>query len=237
MARLFSGATDNLTVADGIISGWPMTAGCWFRYSASLGNMFLMSIIDATAVNRFRLEVRGDLSDQLNFSLRDAGGDVNHLPGNATINTWHHAVMRGENATSHSCFLDGGSEAFSATSKTPTGMDTFKFSDISLEWVGDIAEGFVYNVALTDAEVAFLAARNSPLLLTSRLPNLVSHFGLLGSSLNDTMASRALTATGTTVSTHPRILQPFRPRISHISAAAPSSNLPAISNYYRRLRA
>ena len=75
---------------------------------------------------------------------------------------------------------------------------------------GSIAEPAVWNVVLTDAEVAILGAGFSPLFV--RPQNLVFYPDLIR-GLNDKVGGLTLTANGTVVSAHPPIIYPANVKV------------------------
>jgi hypothetical protein len=70
-------------------------------------------------------------------------------------------------------------------------------------WAGQLAEAAVWSVQLSDAEIASLAAGVPALLVR---PQSLTFYAPLVRSLNELRTVRTITATGATVSDHPRVL-------------------------------
>jgi hypothetical protein len=120
-----------------------------------------------------------------------------------TINTWHHAAAVEASATDHRVLIDGGSKATSATNKAPSGADRVSIgrrasSGGAQESSGKISHAAIYDVALSDADVASLAAGVNP--KRYRPGNLVALWPINGSSPEkDIVGGFNLTVTGSTV--------------------------------------
>jgi hypothetical protein len=131
-----------------------------------------------------------------------------------STSTWHHVAGVFTSSTSRAAYLDGGNKGTNSTSIVPTGP--FDETCFSGYWEGGvqynsidgyIAECAIWNAALTDAEVAALAAGYSPLLI--RPANLVFYVPLIRDADEDIVGGLSLTANGTpTVEAHPRIYYP-----------------------------
>src|ERR1700741_5384202 len=86
---------------------------------------------------------------------------------------------------SRSAYFNGGGKATNSATQTPSGINATAigaFLDTSPDryHAGMVAEAAIWNVALTDAEVAVLAAAISPLAV--RPGSLVAYWPLIGNN-------------------------------------------------------
>ena len=96
--------------------------------------------------------------------------------------TWEHAAAVGTSATDRAVFINGGNKGISTTDITPTGLDktalAVERTNILANYLdGRMADATVWDVALSDAEVAIPALGFSPLLV--RPANLVAYWPLI----------------------------------------------------------
>ena len=232
MARLFDDASSEKLIATTTpITAYPITVCCWFTADDVTIQADLLSAVDGDDVDDgFRLLFRGNLAgDPVMWRIRNHGTGEATAPFSSTgvsANPYHHAAGVSASSTDHRAFIDGGSKGTSANTVTfPVGLTDLHVGamlsqgSFSSFHSGNIAEVAIWNVALTDAEIAWLATGASPLTLTHRIGNLVFYHDLIRDLLRPGIGA-ALTATGTTVSSHPRIIYPAPTRTIHVPAAA-----------------
>ena len=209
----------------------------------STGTGTAIGIVDKDVTNhRFLLLVgRGGGSDSVSAFVDAGGGTSTEAVGGAlTVGTPHHIGASFESATSRYSFLDGTKSSQDTGNVTPTGMDRTSIgrsgdSTPSAYFDGLVSEVGIWDVTLTDAEFAWLAKGASPLTLVHRLDNLVNYQDLIR-SINRPGIGATLTATGTVVAAHPRVLYPaplLVPPISAAAAAGADVRQHIISAYYR----
>ena len=140
-----------------------------------------------------------------------------------TANTWHHACAVAASDASRSVYIDGGSKATTTTSISVSGeyrisIGRFSDSSPSVYFSGKIAEAAIWNIALSDAEVALLAKAVSPLMV--RPEALIFYTPIIGkySPEIDLIGGLSLTVTGATAAPHPRIIYPPRPQVPMVAA-------------------
>ncbi len=223
MARLFDDAAEEyLTVASAVVTAAPLTMACWFNTNDLAVNQHLVTITLATGWHFFSLMAgAGSLSDHVAAYAGDAGSSWAETTSAFSVNTWHHACAVFSAANARAAYLDGGGKGTDSTSITPAGLDTTTIGVARLNskgyayTSGMVAGPAIWNVALTDAEVAMLALGVSPLLV--RPANLVSHWDLIR-GIQDRVGGYHLTASGTTVANHCPKVRPwwFRPLIPHL---------------------
>lgn len=203
-----------------------------------------------TGTNLIKLIWCGD-KDVTNYylSLVAAGGSpvsaVTHNYGTATTGTaststnvvagqWFHACGVWNSVSSRIAYLNGGGKventatvgALANHDRTGIGAELDSSPNYS---VGSIAECAIWTVALTDAEIALLAARVSPLMV--RPASLLRYWRCAGRSWQSAggsswqqclVSGKGLQETNTpTVTDHPAISQPTGLRVWVPPAAAP----------------
>src|SRR3990167_3100989 len=172
MARAFAAASSQyLQIDTGILTAYPLTMACWFKANNTTANFSLMWLGDKDVSNSWHALEANAGGDVVIGQSRFGGGPVEALTTtNYTANTWHHACAVFISSTDRAAFLDGGGKGTNATDVTPTGIDRFaigRFADTTPDKYMDglIAECAIWDVALTDQEVANLALGNVPAYL------------------------------------------------------------------------
>lgn len=162
-------------------------------------------------------------------NAKEAGGTVRRaqLTSSLSANTWY-AIGGFYDGTNAGVVLNGTTEATTAcaalsTAANPTpsalaaAVGTSDFDD------GTIAEVAAWNLttAMTQAEWTALAAGVSPLLI--RPQSLILYWPLI----NDAVAAvgSRITATDTTVATHPRMYYPASPQISYVDDVGSAADI------------
>ncbi len=225
MARLFDNALSQyLEIDQAIVADYPFTLACWFNVDSAASGQTLMAITDKDVgdqIHTFFLS-----SDQtVRYGVNDPAWAVAITSTTWSLDTWHHACAVGAASNSRSVYLDGGGKATSMDTRDPSGMDRFSIgrngdSTPSSYMSGATAEVAIWDVALTDAEVAILALKYSPLLV--RPGDLVFYMPLIRDRDFDIVGGVSLTAFNTpTIAAHSPVYYPSARHISHISAAAP----------------
>ena len=140
--------------------------------------------------------------------------------GVTTVNTgtWYHACGVFTSDTSRDAFLNGGEKGSDTGSRSPSSPDQFRIGARSYQaaanyFDGSIAEAGIWNVALSDEEVAQLGLGYSPLMI--RPSALVGYWPMLGNNSPelDRKGSTSFTWTNSpTKADHCRVILPSRPR-------------------------
>jgi hypothetical protein len=194
----------------------PFTMAAWVKPATltggNTGNNPAILTIEATAsVDRHLLFANGTNVFFQTYNGSSAMATSSTAP---SLGVWQHVTGVMASVASRAVYLNGAGKGTDATSLTLGGtLNRFEVGSIYntasrlLFWDGDIAEVGVWNVALTDLDVAILASGISPLLV--RPDALVFYAPLLngGSPEPDIIGRRNLTVTGATLATHPRILR------------------------------
>lgn len=216
MARLFDGVDDQLNVDSTPITAAPFTMACWAKSSSAALLQHVLYIGDsASNIRAFRIGFAGSVvGDPIRFTVLASAGATNiDTTTGYSVNTWTHLCAVEASATDHRVFINGGSKGTSAVSRVPDSVDRVSVgrhagSTPSGFLAGDVAEFAVWNIALSDNDVARLA-----LALDARLIHpeaLVLRVPILGgySPEIDLVGDLSLTVTGAVASDHPRIFRP-----------------------------
>lgn len=240
MARLFDdGSSEYLRVGSAVVAALPMTLSAWF-YSDDGGiDQTLVGISDGVA-NGFILQAGGVGSNEIIAGSID-GGVADYALSTAFwfADTWHHACAVFSTTTLRAAFLDGAGKGTQTDSNNPSGVDQTDIGQIgngSSYISGRIAEAAIWDVALTDAEVAVLAKGYSPLFV--RAQSLVAYWPLIRDEDQDRVGGYDLTAYNTpSIATHPPIIYPAPPSFFIAPAAAAADAMPMAMDLYRFRRA
>lgn len=236
MSRLFASASaEYLTVTSAPVTGYPLSMACWFYPTE--GTVYKGLVM---------LRQLGDDSDSHQIAIinttaliiaKSAAGTSNAASTTAAsvTDTWQHAAGVFASATSRAAYLNGGNKGTSATSRVPAVLgETFigrGSSGGAFYMEGMIAEVGIWNVALTDADVASLAKGYSPLLI--RPEGLVTYVPLIRDNDKDLIGGLSFSVNGTPeVSTHTRVFYPSSPIISSTGGGAPPAGGAFINTAY-----
>jgi hypothetical protein len=221
MAYEFDGTTDELEFSTGypgtVVTAVPLTLAAWFKTdTTSAGNYMIVSLGGDSASNEqmFSLYQGGTPSDTLvAHATNGSWAAAQTSAGLVSTGTWYHGCGVFATTTSRSVYLDGGNKVTNTTFKVPnaaTGMDgTFIGQSATVKYDqnfnGRIAEVAIWNVVLSDDEVA-MAAAGMP-HWNIRPANLVGYYPLVNSALDLSKNTLNLSATGTpaAVADHPPI--------------------------------
>lgn len=231
MARDFDGSSDYLEYAGTRITAAPLTLAAWFNTDSAAANQTVVAFSRSTTTTEgFRLQVTatGDLVS----AVTTAGGTARTASTSTsfTTGTWHHGCAVFASTTSRAAYIDGGSKGTNGTSSSPTNIDRttvgVRYSSGSLtdHFDGRIGEVGIWNVALTDDEVAVLARGVSPRRV--RPNSLVYCWRVMGKTSPEPpfagSGEDALTVSGSpALAAHPRVLDSSGwPRIVAVAAAA-----------------
>jgi hypothetical protein len=174
MARSFDRASSEyLRVDSSPVTNTPFTMACWFYSTDITVEQGLMQLWTSVAAGRYHsLSAAGaDSGDPINVYtwLNPASGLAQTSTG-FSANTWHHACGVWASATDRRAFIDGSSKGTDTTSVDPGTLNRTNIA--SLDWTGPgsylagrLCEAAIWNIALSDAEVAVLATGAPPPLV------------------------------------------------------------------------
>lgn len=216
MARNFNGSTDYLQYTPQVTDVVPATVSVWFNLANTTGakTLFALGGEDGTGVQEVAVLCVGSAF----WALEQNISNVQAI-SSATLaaTTWYHGCAVFATHSSRAAYINGANkgtdvnfaEAGSAiTPRTRIGQRANATND--QKWNGYIAEIGVWNVALTDAEVAVLATGISPLAV--RPASLVAYWPLIGkySPEIDVVGGFGMALNGTpSAIDHPRVRYPF----------------------------
>lgn len=228
MARLFDDAsTEYLQVEQAVLAGVPLAMICWFNKDEITSSCFLMGLADKDVDNQLiSLYVYDtDPNQKLRASSNSAAASGYAVVTAAySADTWHHACGIWADTDDRRVLLDGGSKGTNATDVTPANLDRTSIGRLGRATPGYYMSGMIAEAAIWDLTnwpgatasdkadeferaVASLAKGFSPLCYPL---GLVAYWPLIR-GLNDKVGGYNLTANGTNVSNHPRIILPHSP--------------------------
>lgn len=211
---------DGLYYNSALLSSPPFTFAAWFKSDDNTTqDQTLVSITDTGAGlnNLYLLRALDDPDYTICPTTKSTTWyNENQTSTTWSTNTWHHACGVWTSATNRTAYLDGGgSSGTSATSCTPTGLDTTcvgyakRATDIN-HVSGKVCHAAIWNIALSADEVARLA--NGALPNTIRPEAIVAYWPLVDDD-NDYYGNYNLTEAGNpTFSTtdYPDVWQPTK---------------------------
>jgi len=243
MARNFNGTDQSLRSGASAVVTYPITLACWATCTQNTLTQVALAVGDSGAASRVQIAFAGDVADDpVRAQTMTGGGTLRSATSSTSYstNTWHHLTGVFGSASSRIIYLDGGGKETSTTSPAGTKTDWDNVllgardsaGSIGLWLSGNIAEAAVWNVDLTDSEIAQLAQGYSPLFVRPQaLVHYVPGFGRAGAAggEEDWVAGGVLSAANSPgISDHPRIIYPSRgQRIWVPSAAAVAPTLTA----------
>lgn len=222
MARLFdSGSSEYLMVSSALPTAPPLTFACWVMMDSVAEADCFMSLgySAANSVERIYLYQWSDGVISFTEGSDGEATGIAQATAGLTVDTWHHVCGVSASHSSRACYVDGGNKGTDSTTVTADNLDRTYIGRRRTDragWGGEmymngrIAECGIWNVALTDAEVAILAMGFSPLFV--RPQNLVAYWSLIRDEDQDRVGGYDMTAYNTPgIATHPAIIYPTSP--------------------------
>lgn len=215
MSYLLDGVDDR-GIADQPITGdIPVTVAAWFKTPGNTANQAAAALIatDGSDDQSVTLFAAGAVAgDPVTFQLRTTSnlGVNSTVPPAYAVDTWQHACGVNVSSTDHRAFLNGANKGSSATAKDVTGTLTKLVvgmrGNSTSPFTGRIAEVAIWDVALSDADVALLAAGRSPMSLSTPP---IRYYRLKADALDTVTGANGLTITGATLDAdHPTVDDP-----------------------------
>lgn len=234
MARRGWSTSNFLRCSSAVVTAAPVTIAAWGKTSISGTVQAMGGIFNSASTAKHMLYVNG--SNSISAVTDDGAAAAAAASVSVTIsaNVWFHACGVWASATDRRAFLNGANKGTDATNLTPAGLNRTSIgvqdgvaadpsSPFAPAGTGDLAEVAIWNVALSDADVASLALGIHPFLV--RPDKLVGYWDVLGyySPENNRKSNTATMAIqgALSQSAHTRVFYPFR---SVINTDAPASS-------------
>lgn len=214
-----------------LVADYPFTMACWIYPDVVNIEQAPMALIDKDSVNSYFCDLHVYPNGTCGLRIFNGSQYEETTPtGAISASTWTHLCGVYSSSTSRSAFKNGGGKTTGTTSATLGNLDRmsvgamlFQGQSILQPFNGKVAEAAIWNVALSDSEVAQLALGASPSLI--RPDSLVMYLPLVRDIL-DLCEATAFTTTGTAASDHPRVYMPSGiPRVARTGAAAGPSTI------------
>lgn len=194
-----------------LIATYPFTLACWIYPDVVNIEQAPLALIDKDSVNSYFCDLH--VYPNGTCGLRAFNGSVYEetTPAGAiSASTWTHLCGVYTSATSRSAYKNGGTKTTTTTSVTLgnldrvlTGAMLFEGQSILQPFDGKAAEVAIWDVALSDAEVAILALGVSPRLVR---PASLKFYLPLVRDIVDYRNSTSPTTLNTSVFNHPRVI-------------------------------
>lgn len=219
MARSFDGSTQYLSHAAAPIAGVPLSMAGWcFKTDAGVSGSML-SIGNSATAARFSMSY-SSLEDTIAAAESDAEGtDFATSSGAGANNAWIHCAAVFRSATSRDAYRDGANKGSNTGTNTPLSLDRMFIgqhanSGAGVFFPGYLAEVGLWNIALSDADIADLAKGYPPPAV--RRDGLVAYWRLFGRSSPEPdfwgRFDMTLVNAPTQIA-HPRIIPIRRPKL------------------------
>lgn len=207
MSYLFDGVDDSLSIDSAVKATTPFTMAAWFKTTDLALSQDLVSMVDKDVATHYqRLFFAGAVAgDPIRADGRAGSGGTTQSAATTTApgtGVWHHACGVFTGASARAVFLDGAGKGTNTGSVTVTGLDRtsigrLMWSAPTQPMAGRIAEVAIWDIALSDAEVASLAVPGTD-PATVRPDALVAVWHLRDDAL-DSFGSNHLTVNGATL--------------------------------------
>lgn len=186
-ALQFDGVDDILLHDASPVTAAPFTVGVWAEATDATGTETLWAFIkdNSTFIGWYFHTVNGTIR----FGAEDGAGFASASSTAAHSTTWFSAAAVEVTSSNRSAFLDGANEGTNATSKAPAATPgnmaagAYIFVDAGVpqeDFVGHMAYVFIWDVALSDVEVADWHAGDIP-----QLADLVAMYDLTVAPVGD----------------------------------------------------
>lgn len=204
MALAFNGTTEIITATVPALA-FPFTIGAMFNQTVVSGARGIVSFGVSGGGSRQDISITGT---NLRALSADGGGTSTADTTLPTAGIWNHGCGVFSAANSRSIYLNGGAKVTNTVSRSFTINRMIIGASQGVAGAGEffngsLAEVGIWTAALTDEEVLSLSRGCSPLLV--RPQNLLYYIPLVRGII-DIRSGLSMTPTGTSVSTHPRVI-------------------------------
>jgi len=227
MAYQLNGTSDYFPLGFTPVNQLPLTMACWFNPDDVATKYALMGLgVNSGGNERISLIADGSAAgDPVGAEARNSSSTTATATTSTSFQTgsWQHAAGVFTSTTSRRAFLNGGGAASNSTSISfASAIDRLHVGArlsvgvASNLFKGKIAEAAMWNVALTDDEVAALAQGISPNLIR---PGSLWFYAPLVNGLQNLRGGILSSAGSPTLADHIPIIQPRRPLIGQPTIA------------------
>ncbi len=166
----FDKVDDFLNIATPVDDTYPFSYACWVKSDDETVGQTVLSIGEAGNDDAFhRMALQGNAGGDplrchsIDTSSPDTGSEFADTSSGYSANTWHHVACVFAASNDRRAFIDGGNKGTNSGGVIVDNADVTRIgrraaNTSSQTMSGVITECTVWNVALTDAEVAILAS-------------------------------------------------------------------------------
>ena len=218
MSRFFNGGANVLRETTGPTTTTPITLSAWYNIESIASTRSILSrnavAGDFNHVHQLRIQGTTGTLQAVTRSTSEVASNASS--GFRGLGTWNHACGVFASNVSRTAFLNGIAGPLDTDDRTANTQTATLFGcsvdDGSSPFLGKIAHPAIWNVALTPAEVAKLAAGVSPLMV--RRESLIRYIPRFGSNLPELDVVSGGLASAWIGSTSPHADEPpaMRPR-------------------------
>ena len=230
MAFNFNGTTEYYQNS-AVLASPPMTFAAWFNCDQNTGAEGIVATGQPGSTDYHVLQVNGNVggdpirAGSSTGTFRSATSSTGY-----TVGQWHHGAASFDSSSPYrQVWLDGGSKGTDTSANvatTPTVTEIGRRpSGSPVEFNGRIAEVGIWDVVLTDAEVAMLAAGFAPPFV--RPESLVCYVPLDGAFIDVKGGNWTENGTPNHDDSHPRIIRPSAKILPFVAPVGGGSFQPA----------
>jgi hypothetical protein len=198
MSVVLNGSSQRLYAAAVPGVDCPYTISVWFKSTSASAKQETACLYNTALTRGYELFAEGAVAgDPVRGAQHLSGANFSNTTTGYNTNVWQHACFVVTSLSSRAVFLNGGSKGTNtAAVSASTNINTVGVGAISTFYyfAGKLAEVALWNKALSDAQVASLAAGAVPTDIEAA--NLTQYWTLL-SDATDTVGGVDLTAVGT----------------------------------------
>lgn len=209
MARNFNGSSDNIQALSSPVTTYPMTLACWVKPTAVVSTRIYLSIGSSNGADPSRVVLGQNNETVYGGTYNSVGNSRLYFGGPAfTAGSWTHIALVFTSSSNVILYAAGVSSTTSALTRILTNIDRTVIGartaagTLGEHGNGDVAEAAIWNVGLNADEIASLQ-KFSPNQIR---PQSLVFYTPLVREIIEVRGGLALTANGTTVSNHPRII-------------------------------
>lgn len=243
MSRTFNGSTGTyLSSSALVVSAYPFTFACWCRTNDVTNRKTLFCLNDSTTNSNYQqVLIGGNVANDPVLAESGAFTATSTAGFSGSTGIWGHAAAVYASATDRRAFYNGGNKGTqtssypwpAATNQSTIGM--FRGVGSFNPWNGDIAWACVWNVALSDEEIAALGTLGRAVHPSAIRPSaIVDLWECIESTGNEVprIGTDTMTETGTvTVSESPLVSSWWPSVVTRSAPAAPAGGQPTMRRW------